>query len=107
MSIAIFKPLEAAGEEGETVWGKLKQKIVSEAELAEHTAAGWVTEASEAMKAAELAKLEKENAALEAQIAAEQTKLDGRTKAAKELKAKLTPAPAEPEAPAEPVVPGA
>jgi hypothetical protein len=88
MSIALFKPLESAAGEGETVWGTLAQKVIDEAEQADHIAAGWFGSAAEALDAAELAKLEKENAALQAQIADEQAKLDGRTKAARELKAK-------------------
>jgi hypothetical protein len=89
MSIAVFKPLEDAGE-GEKVWGKLAQKVVDETEHDQHIASGWFASAQEALDAADLAKLEKENAALQAQIADEQVKLDGRTKAAKELKAKLS-----------------
>jgi hypothetical protein len=88
MSIAVFKPLESALDEGELVWGKLKQKVVDEAEHDAHIAAGWFGSAAEALDAADLAKLESENAALSAQIADEQAKLDGRTKAARELKAK-------------------
>jgi hypothetical protein len=88
MSIALFKPLESADGEGETVWGSVSQKVIDEAELDAHVAAGWLTSALEAVEAVELAKLEKENAALQAQIADEQAKLDGRTKAARELKAK-------------------
>jgi hypothetical protein len=42
-----------------------------------------------------LAVLEADNAKLQEQITAEQTKLDGRTKAAKEMKAKLEPAAPE------------
>lgn len=89
MSIAVFKPLEDAAGEGETVWGKLAQKVVDDSDQEAHVAAGWFASAQEALDAADLAKLEKENAALQAQIADEQVKLDGRTKAAKELKAKL------------------
>lgn len=89
MSIAVFKPLEDAAGEGELVWGKLRQKVVDETEHEQHIASGWFASAQEALDAADLAKLEKENAALQAQIADEQVKLDGRTKAAKELKAKL------------------
>jgi hypothetical protein len=89
MSIAVFKPLEHALDEGELVWGSLKQKVVDESEHDAHIFAGWFATAGEALEAAELARLEKENAALEAQIVEEQAKLDGRTKAARELKAKL------------------
>jgi hypothetical protein len=87
MSIALFKPLESAGE-GEVVWGVLVQTIVEEDEQAELIAAGWFASAAEALDAVELAKLEKDNAALQAQIVEEQAKLDGRTKAARDLKAK-------------------
>lgn len=90
MSIALFKPLENAAGEGEKVWNTLAQKVVDETEHEQHIASGWFASAQEALDAADLAKLEKENAALQAQIADEQVKLDGRTKAAKELKAKLS-----------------
>lgn len=94
MSIAIFKPLEAAGEEGETVWGKLKQKVIDDVELSEHKVAGWFMDANEALTAADTAQVEKENAALQAQINDAQEKLDGRTKAGKAAKAAATdPAP--------------
>lgn len=88
MSIAIFKSVLNATE-GETVWGKLRQKIVDAAEAPVHLAEGWYNSAAEALEAHELAVLEAENVKLQEQITAEQTKLDGRTKAAKELKAKL------------------
>lgn len=99
MTIALFKPLESAADEGDLVWGKLKQKVVEEFEHAEHIAAGWFGSADDALEAAELAKLERENAALQAQIVEEQAKLDGRTKAARELKSKIAgDTPAEPQA---------
>lgn len=88
MSIALFKPLESANGEGIAVWGVLAQTVVDESEQDAHIAAGWFGSATEALDAAELAKLEKDNAALQAQIADEQAKLDGRSKAARELKAK-------------------
>lgn len=81
MTIAVFKP-------GGEVWGKLEQKVIDMAELPGHIAEGWFEKAQDALDAHDLAKLEAENVALEAQIAAEQAKLDGRTKAAKDLKAK-------------------
>lgn len=109
MSIAIFKSILTT-DEGETVWDKLKQKVIDAAEAPAHLADGWFNSAAEALEAHELAVMEKENAALEAKIATEQTKLDGRTKAAKDLKSKLTPAPvetaAEPAADAVPLVDG-
>jgi hypothetical protein len=89
MSIAVFKPLEHALDEGELVWGSLKQKVIDESEHDAHIFAGWFGSAGEALDAAELVKIEKENAALQAQIVEEQAKLDGRTKAARDLKAKL------------------
>lgn len=82
MSIAIFTPIggviAAAIDGGEKVWGKLVQKVVDEAELAEHTAAGWFTDANEALAAHDLAQTEAENAALQAQIDEAKVKLDGR-----------------------------
>lgn len=87
MSVALFQSVLKTNE-GETVWGSLKQKIVEDAEVPEHLAAGWLQSARKAIEEHELAKLETSNAALEAQIAAEQVKLDGRTAAAKALKAK-------------------
>lgn len=87
MSIAVFKPLLTAAGEGEKVWDRLVQKVVEEAELAEHTAAGWLTDADEALTAADLAQTEQENAALQAQIDAATQKLDGRTKAGREARA--------------------
>jgi hypothetical protein len=95
MLVALFKSVLHTTE-GDTVWGKLKQKVVETAEAPAHVAEGWYESAAEALEAHELAVLEAENAKLEAQIAAEQTKLDGRTKAAKELKAKLDPQPEQP-----------
>ena len=88
MLVALFKSLLHTTE-GDTVWGKLKQKVVDAAEAPAHVAEGWCESAAEALEAHELAVAEKENEALQAQITAEQAKLDGRTKAAKELKAKL------------------
>lgn len=96
MLVALFKSVLHTTE-GDTVWGKLKQKVVETAEAPAHVAEGWYESAAEALEAHELAVLEAENAKLEAQIAAEQTKLDGRTKAAKELKAKLEPQHEAPE----------
>jgi hypothetical protein len=87
MSIAVFKPLLTAAGEGEKVWDKLVQRVIDEAELAEHTAAGWLTDANEALTAADLAQTERDNAALQAQIDAATQKLDGRTKAGREAKA--------------------
>lgn len=98
MSIALFKSLLHTTE-GDTVWGKLRQKVVDAAEAPAHLAEGWYNDAAEALEAHELAVLEAENAKLQEQIAAEQTKLDGRTKAAKEMKAKLEPQPEQPVAP--------
>lgn len=95
MTVALFKSVLLA-DEGDTVWDKLKQKVVDAAEAPAHLAEGWYTDAAEALEAHELAKLESDNAKLEANIAAEQVKLDGRTKAAKELKAKQTPDPDAP-----------
>jgi hypothetical protein len=93
MSIAVFKPLLTAAGEGEKVWDRLVQKVVEEAELAEHTAAGWLTDANEALTAADLAQTEQDNAALQAQIDAATQKLDGRTKAGREAKAQAEQAP--------------
>lgn len=90
MSVALFQSVLKTNE-GETVWGSLKQKIVEDAEVPEHLAAGWLQSARKAIEEHELAKLETSNAALEAQIAAEQVKLDGRTAVAKALKAKNAP----------------
>lgn len=87
MTVALFKSVLKT-DEGDTVWDKLKQKIVDAAEAPAHIADGWYQDAAEALEAHELAKLEADNAKLEANIAAEQAKLDGRTKAARELKAK-------------------
>ena len=87
MSIAVFKPLLTAAGEGEKVWDRLVQKVIEEAELAEHTAAGWLTDANEALTAADLAQTEQENAALQAQTDAATQKLAGRTKAGREAKA--------------------
>lgn len=98
MSIALFKSLLHTTE-GDTVWGKLKQKVVDAAEAPAHLAEGWYNDAAEAH---ELAVLEAENVKLQEQITAEQTKLDGRTKAAKEMKAKLEPQPEQPVAPEAP-----
>lgn len=81
MTIAVFKP-------GGDVWGKLEQKVIDMAELPGHIAEGWFEKAQDALDAHDLAKLEAENAKLAAQIADEQVKLDGRTKAARDLKAK-------------------
>lgn len=86
MTIAVFKP-------GGDVWGKLEQKVIDMAELPGHIAEGWFEKAGDALDAHDLAKLEAENVALEAQIAAEQVKLDGRTKAARDLKAKSETVP--------------
>lgn len=88
MSIAVFKPIEDVIEEGEKVWGKLFQKVISRDELAAHKDAGWIESAADAIEAHDLKKMEAENAKLQEQIAAEQVRLDGRTKAAKDLKAK-------------------
>jgi predicted RNA-binding protein len=110
MSIAIFTPIAgviaASVEGGEKVWGKLVQKVVDEAELAEHVAAGWFTDASEAVIAADTAQTEAENAALQVQIADAQAKLDGRTKAGKAAKAAdpiadAAPSSSEPQADAQ------
>lgn len=87
MSIAVFKPLLTAAGEGEKVWDRLVQKVIDEAELAEHAAAGWLTDANEALTAADLAQTEQDNAALQAQIDVATAKLDGRTKAGKAAKA--------------------
>jgi hypothetical protein len=89
MSIALFKPLDSVVDFDPStmsiVWGSLVQIVV---EGEDGVPADWFTSAAEALDAAELAKIEKENAALQAQIADEQAKLDGRTKAARDLKAK-------------------
>ncbi|TCK87349.1 hypothetical protein B0G74_7888 [Paraburkholderia sp. BL9I2N2] len=90
MLVALFKSALATTE-GESVWGKLRQKVVETAEAPAHVAEGWYESAAEALEAHELAVMEAENAKLQEQIAAEQTKLDGRTKAARQLKAKLDP----------------
>lgn len=90
MSIALFKSILHT-DEGEAVWGKIRQKVVDAVEAPAHVAEGWYESAAEALEAHELAVAEKENETLQAQITAEQAKLDGRTKAAKELKAKLSP----------------
>ena len=95
MLVALFKSVLHTTE-GDTVWGKLRQKVVETAEAPAHVAEGWYESAAEALEAHDLAVLEKENETLQAQITAEQTKLDGRTKAAKEMKARLEP---QPEAP--------
>lgn len=86
LMVALFKSLLHTAE-GDTVWGKLKQKVVDAAESPAHVAEGWYESAAEALEAHELAVLEKENETLQAQITAEQAKLDGRTKAAREAKA--------------------
>lgn len=90
MTVALFKSVLHTTE-GETVWTNLRQKVVEAAEAPAHIAEGWFADAKEALDAHELAKMEADNAKLEAQIAAEQVKLDGRTKAAKDLKAKSAP----------------
>jgi hypothetical protein len=95
MLVALFKSLLHTAE-GDTVWGKLKQKVVDAAEAPAHVAEGWYESAAEALEAHELAVLEKENETLQAQITAEQAKLDGRTKAAREAKAKLDASAAAP-----------
>lgn len=93
LMVALFKSLLHTPE-GETVWGKLKQKVVDASETPAHVAEGWYESAAEALEAHELAVLEKGNETLQAQITAEQAKLDGRTKAAREAKAKAAdPAP--------------
>lgn len=92
MTVALFNSVLKT-DEGDTVWGKLKQIVVEGAEAPERIAQGWYKDAAEALDAHELTKLEADNAKLEASIAAEQVKLDGRTKAAKDLKAKQDPAP--------------
>lgn len=87
MSIAVFKPLLTAAGEGEKVWNTLVQRVIDDSELAAHTANGWLTDANEALTAADLAQTEQDNAALQAQIDAATQKLDGRTKAGREAKA--------------------
>jgi hypothetical protein len=103
MTIAVFKP-------GGTIWGALEQKVIDMVELPAHVAEGWFDSAKDALDASDLAKMEKDNAALAIQIADEQVKLDGRTKAARDLKAKLNPEPVAPESvveapPTDPVEP--
>lgn len=102
MTVALFKSVLKT-DEGDTVWDKLKQVVVDAAEAPAHIADGWYQDAAEALEAHELAKLEADNAKLEANIAAEQAKLDGRTKAARGLKAKQDPNAAT--AASEPVAP--
>ena len=68
MSIAIFKPFALAAKEGERVWEKLVQKVVEKDEVDAHVADGWHTDAATALEAANAAEVEKENAALQAQI---------------------------------------
>jgi hypothetical protein len=110
MTVALFQSMLKTNE-GETVWGSLKQKIVEAAEAPAHITEGWFESAQDALDDHELTKMEGENAKLQEQIAAEQVKLDGRTSAAKALKAKSAPvveAPVDPNAvPAasEPVAP--
>lgn len=104
MSIAVFKPIEDVIEEGEKVWGKLFQKVISRDELAAHKDAGWIESAADVIEAHDLAKMEAENAKLAEQIAAEQVKLDGRTKAAKDLKAKSEPVQDAAPSSTEPVI---
>jgi hypothetical protein len=101
MSIALFKSILHT-DEGETVWGKIRQKVVDAIEAPAHVAEGWYESAAEALEAHELAVLETENAKLQDQITAEQAKLDGRTKAAREAKAKLDVSAAVPLADAAP-----
>jgi hypothetical protein len=86
MTIAVFKP-------GGTIWGALEQKVIDMAELPAHVAEGWFDSAKDALDASDLAKMEMDNAAAAAMIADEQVRLDGRTKAARDLKAKLNPEP--------------
>lgn len=100
MSVALFQSVLKTNE-GETVWGSLKQKVVEAAEAPSHIAEGWFASAQDALDAHDLAKMEAENAKLAEQIAAEQVKLDGRTSAAKALKAKSAPTVEVPNVPAE------
>lgn len=100
MTVALFQSVLKTNE-GETVWGSLKQKVVDAAEAPAHIAEGWFESAQDALDAHELASLEAENAKLEAKIAEEQVKLDGRSKAARDLKAKNSPVPEVPNVPAE------
>jgi hypothetical protein len=90
MTVALFQSVLKTNE-GETVWGSLKQKVVDAAEAPAHIAEGWFESAQDALDAHELASLEADNAKLEAKIAEEQVKLDGRSKAARDLKAKNAP----------------
>jgi hypothetical protein len=92
MTIAVFKP-------GGDIWGKLSQKVIDMAELPGHIAEGWFEKAGDALDAHDLAQMEAENVKLEAQIVAEQAVLDGRTKAARDLKAKAAATTESPDAP--------
>lgn len=82
MTVAIFKPIILAVEEGERVWDKLVQKVVEKHEVDAHVADGWHTDAATALEAANAAEVEKDNAALQAQIDAAKTTLAKRTKKA-------------------------
>ena len=86
MSIALFKSMLHT-DEGESVWGALRQKVVDDAEAALHVAEGWFESAADALESHNAAKTEAENAALQTQIDEAKTKLDGRTKAARDAKA--------------------
>ena len=88
MSIALFKPLEAAAGEGEAVWSKIAQKVIHSDDVDAHVADGWLTSALEALEMAELMLLQKANQVLSNEVAEIQGKIDGRSKAARELKAK-------------------
>lgn len=90
MTVALFQSVLKTNE-GETVWGSLKQKVVEAAEVPAHVAEGWLEDAKEALADHEIAEIEASNEKLAAQIQSEQLKLDGRTSAAKALKAKNAP----------------
>lgn len=100
MTVALFQSVLKTNE-GETVWGSLKQKVVEAAEVPAHLAEGWFADAKEALADHELATTEADNERLQAQIESAQLKLDGRTSAAKALKAKNAPAVEVPNVPAE------
>lgn len=90
MTVALFRSVLKT-QEGETVWGSLKQKVAEAVEAPAHIAEGWFADAKEALADHEIATMENDNEKLAAQIESAQLKLDGRTKAAKDLKAKSVP----------------
>lgn len=92
MSIALFKSMLHT-DEGEKVWGAIRQKVVEEAESATHVAEGWFESAADALESHKAAQTEAENAALQSQIDDATKKLDGRTKAARDAKAAEQSAP--------------